>query len=277
MPIAVSLITDEVAPELDAGLRMAAEEGLALVDVRSIGGINFMSLEPDEQKRAAKQVRDAGLAVGTLATPLLKWPAPGCEAVDMGDQFGFSRNGRSNAQLYDDAFRAADILECRNLRVFSLLAHDAFCLSDLDRDIEMLTRLAERHDATLHIENEHVCNLQTVPDLVAAVDRWRHPRVKALLDIANAWRTARPTADDIAAIAPHVSQSHFKDWSASKGRFVALGEGDIPFRAMLEPLYEAQRSRPITFVVETHVPDDQPAATLQSVRALKALARLDPG
>lgn len=272
MPIAVSLITDEVSPDLADGLRMAADEGLGLVDVRSIGGVNFMSLDTAQQIAAARQIRDAGLTVGTLATPLLKWAAPGHAAADMGDQFGFDRRGRTNGELYEDAFRCAEILGCRNLRIFSLLGHAGFDLAELDADYEALVRLAERHDVLLHIENEHVCNLHTVSDLVAAMHRWRNPRLRALLDIPNAWRRQRPSPADLKAVVPFVSQIHFKDWSEAKGRMVALGEGDIPFRMLLEPVYAASANRNLTFVVETHVPDDPANATRRSVRALKALA-----
>lgn len=272
MSISLSLITDEVAPTLADGLRMALDEGLTKVDMRSIDGVNFMSLDAARQQAAAREVRDAGLTVGTLATPLLKWPAPGQTATDMGDQFGFDARGRTFDQLYEDAFRCAELLGCRNLRVFSYLRYDNFDLAVLDEPYEKLARLAERHDATLHIENEHVCNLHSVSDLSAAMERWRHPRIRALLDIPNAWRRARPELADIERIATFVDQSHFKDWSAEKGRFVPLGEGDIPFPALLEPLYREARSRDLTFVVETHVPDGQPAATLASLRHLKTLA-----
>ncbi len=272
MSIRVSLITDEIAPELAPGLRMAAEEGLATVDVRSIGGVNFMSLDAAQQQAAARQIRDAGLVVGTLATPLLKWPAPGRSADDMGDQFGFDRRGRSNDQLYEEAFRCADVLGARNVRVFSLLKYDGFRFADLDADVEKLIRLAERHDVTVHIENEHVCNVHTVGDLIAAMEHWQNPRLQALLDITNAWRAEPASVDEVARLAPFVSQSHFKDWSAAKSRMVALGEGDVPFASLLQPLYAEARTRELTFVVETHVPDEQPGATLRSVRALKRLA-----
>jgi L-ribulose-5-phosphate 3-epimerase len=272
MPITVSVLTDEISPDLDAGLAMAVGEGLTTVDIRSIGGANFLSLDSDAQRAVARRIREVGLAVGTLATPLLKWPAPGKAASDMGDQFGFDPQGRTHDQLYEDAFRCADLLGARNLRIFSLLRHDGFHLAELDADYDKLTRLAERHEATLHIENEHVCNLHTVGDLIAAMHRWRHPRLKALLDIPNAWRRERPTAAAIEAVTPFVEQIHFKDWSEAQGRMVALGEGDIPFRLLLEPVYAAAHDRQFTFVVETHVPSEPAAATRRSIRALKALA-----
>ncbi|MEZ5854082.1 MAG: TIM barrel protein [Hyphomicrobiaceae bacterium] len=242
------------------------------IDVRSIGGVNFMSLDASQQKAAARQIGDAGLQVATLATPLLKWPAPGRSADDMGDQFGFDPGGKSVDQLYEDAFRCAEVLGTRNIRVFSLLKYDGFRFADLDADYGKLVRLAERHDVTVHIENEHVCNFHTVADLIAAMEHFGHPRLRALLDITNAWRAERASEDQVARLAPFVDQSHFKDWSAAKGRMVALGEGDVPFAVLLQPLYEEAKSRHLTFVVETHVPDDQPGATLRSVRALKRLA-----
>lgn len=273
MAITISLITDEVSPILADALRMASDQQLSQVDVRSIGGINFMSLDESRQRAVAKEIREAGLAVGTLATPLLKWPAPGRDATDMGDQFGFDTKGRTPAQLYEDAFRCAETLGARHLRVFSYLKYPGFALGDLEADIAALLRLAERHDATIHVENEPVCNVHTVAELTAAMRHWNHPRLRALLDIPNTWREAPPSLNDIAAVAPYVDQIHFKDWSKAAGRMVALGDGDIPFRALLAPIYKAAQSRALTFVVETHVPSDPMAATLKSVTALKALAQ----
>ncbi|MGE0765098.1 MAG: sugar phosphate isomerase/epimerase family protein [Hyphomicrobiaceae bacterium] len=272
MPISLSLITDEVSPVLGEGLRMAAEEGLAKVDVRSIGGINFMSLDESAQRAVAREIRDAGLSVGTLATPLLKWPAPGRSADDVGDQFGFDMRGRTHDELYEDAFRCAEILGARDLRIFSLLTYDGFALDALDRDYGKLLHLAEQRDMTLHVENEPVCNISTVADLVPAMQRWAHPRLRALLDIPNAWRRRRPSEADLEAVTPFVSQLHFKDWSDAENRRVALGEGNIPFRRLLGPVYAAARERDVTFVVETHMPSEPAAGTLRSLRALKLLA-----
>jgi hypothetical protein len=177
MSICLSLITDEVSPVLADGLRMAAEEGLGKVDIRSIGGVNFMSLDEAAQRSAANEIRDAGLAVGTLATPLLKWPAPGHAAADMGDQFGFDTKGRTTDQLYEDAFRCADILGARNLRVFSLLKHDGFTLAELDDDYARLIRLAEKHDVTIQPAHRRGSRRRHAPLAEpAAASPPRHPQ-----------------------------------------------------------------------------------------------------
>jgi sugar phosphate isomerase/epimerase len=271
----LAVITDEVSPRLEDGIAFALDEGLAWVDVRSVGGVNFLSLDRAEQQRAARAIRDAGLSVGCLATPLLKWPPPGRGAASLGDQFGFDRRGRTDAQLYADAFEAASILGTRNLRIFSFLTYDGFALDDLRGDLEQLLKLAEAHDGVLHVENEPVCNIRTVPDLTRLMQAWRHPRLNALLDIGNAWWAgAPPTAADLEAIMPFVTLMHFKDFDRQARRVVPVGEGDIPFSDLLRVCLGATKDRVPAFIVETHVPSDPAGATRRSVAGLRAaLAR----
>lgn len=273
MPHTLSVLTDEISPSLSAAIRFAAEEELATVDVRSVDGVNFLSLPPERQMAVARELKDAGLAVGCLATPLLKWPAPGRTAATMGDQFGFDAAGRSVAQLYDDAFRAAEVLGTRHLRVFSFLAYNGFEPGDLDPEYESLVHRAERHGATIHVENENVCNIASVADLIAVLGRIGHPRLRALLDIPNAWRAGTPpTAAELRTVMPLVDQMHFKDYSKARGRFVVLGEGDIPFAEQLPVCVGAAAGRSLAYVVETHVPDDQPGSTRRSLAVLRRLA-----
>lgn len=279
----ISVITDEVSPRLEDGIVFALEEGVSIVDVRSIGGVNFLSLDPVAQKAAARQIRDAGLKVGCFATPLLKWSPPGKTAKTVGDQFGFDAKGRSNAELYRDAFEAASILGARDLRIFTFLTYDGFAVSDLQRDLDQLLRLAERHDAVLHVENEPVCNVDGVGELVRLMQAWRHPRLRALLDIGNAWWAGKPTSEaELREVMPYVSIMHFKDFSASAGRVVSLGAGDVPYATLLRTCLGATNGRALTLTVETHVPSDPAQATRASLAALRsclatALAPTDGG
>lgn len=272
MPHEISVITDEVSPDLGAGIRFATDEGLATVDVRSVGGVNFLSYDVAGQAAIARQIRDAGLKVGCLATPLLKWSPPGRAAATSGDQFGFDMKGRTTDELYEDTFAAAARLGTRHLRIFSFLTYDGFKLSDLDADYGKLLALAEQHDCTLHVENEPVCNVLSVADLVALMQAWRHPRLKSLLDIGNACRAgAPPTPADLAAVMPFVDQVHFKDYSVGGERYVPMGEGDIPYGELMGPCFKAAAGRRLSLTIETHVPGEQPGATRRSLAGLRAL------
>ena len=59
MSITFSVITDELAPDPAVGIAFAVANGLDRVDIRSVGGVNFLSLDRDEQRRVARQIRDA--------------------------------------------------------------------------------------------------------------------------------------------------------------------------------------------------------------------------
>lgn len=275
MAFTLSVLTDEVSPDLAAGLRFAVEEGLDTVDIRSVGGVNFLSLEPAHQLQIAGAIGAAGLKVGCFATPLLKWARRGTSAGSAGDQFGFDAKGRSDAELFEDAVEAAALLGTRNLRIFTYLTYAGFKPSDLDDDFGQLLALADKYDVTLHVENEPVCNIATVPELTALVKAWNHPRLRALLDIGNAAnRDAPPTPADLAAVMPFVDMMHFKDYAKARRAFAPMGEGDVPYAALLPTCWAAAAGRPLMLTVETHVPGDQPNATRRSVAALRRLAGL---
>jgi sugar phosphate isomerase/epimerase len=270
-PYTLSVITDEFSPRLEDGIAFAIEEQLTTVDVRSIDAVNFLSLERWQQERAALHIKDAGLKVGCLATPLLKWPAPGKTAATMGDQFGFEARGRKPDEIYRDAFQAAAVLGTRNLRIFTYLTYDGFRIEDLREDLDMLLKLADEYDAVLHVENEPVCNVQSVPELVQLMQAWRHPRLRALLDIGNAWWADKPPSEaDLVAVMPFVDLMHFKDFDARAKRVVPMGEGDIPFAELVRVCLDAAKGRTLAFSVETHVPSNPAQATRTSLAGLRA-------
>jgi sugar phosphate isomerase/epimerase len=270
-PYTLSVITDEFSPRLEDGIAFAIEEGLTMVDVRSIDAVNFLSLDRRAQARVAEHIKAAGLTVGCLATPLLKWAAPGKPVATMGDQFGFDAGGRSTEDLYGDAFEAAALLGTRNLRIFSFLTYDGFRIEDLRHDLELLLQLADKYDAVLHVENEPVCNIQSVADLVRLMEAWRHPRLKALLDIGNAWWAEKPPSEaDLVALMPFVSQMHFKDFDARARRVVPMGEGDVPYAKLIRLCLDAAKGRTLGFSIETHVPSDPARATRNSLAGLRA-------
>lgn len=271
----LSVLTDEVSPDLSVGLRFAREEGLDTVDIRSIGGINFLSIEPKRQQAIADEIKAAGLKVGCFATPLFKWPRPGTSAGGMGDQFGFDRKGRTDAELFEESCEAAALLGTDNLRIFSYLTYDGFKLTDLEDDYGALLALADKYDLTLHVENEPVCNIATVPDLIALMRAWNNPRLRALLDIGNAtYSGAPPSPVELEAVIPFAELLHFKDYAKAAHAYAPMGAGDIPFEALMPGCWNAAGSRPLSLVVETHVPGDQPNATRRSLAGVRRLTAL---
>ncbi len=269
----IAFVNDELKAPLAATIAFAEENGVTALEMRSIDGRNFLALSPDEQKDAARRIADAGLKVVGLASPLLKWAAPGRAAGRLGDQFGFEIGTRSLGEIARLAADAVHRLGTRNVRIFSFLTYEGFKLADLEGTLDELLALAEREDLVLHVENEPVCNIRDETDLMALMQARRHPRLRALLDIGNIYATGvKPDAGRMAALMPFVDHMHFKDFSIGAGRrHVAVGEGDVPYGAFIDACLAAAPGRALTLSVETHVPDDPVVATQRSLVRLREL------
>jgi sugar phosphate isomerase/epimerase len=269
--LTICLITDEVSPSLDEGLAFAHEEGIGTIDLRVIDGRNVLALSRGELADAAQRVRAAGLSVSCICTPLLKWSPPGKTARSEGDQFGFELGDRTPRDVYAQAFAAAEILGARNLRVFSYLAYDDYCVDDLREPIEDLLALAEKFDMKVHVENEGVCNIGGLAELEAVMTTYRHPRLRALPDIANAYRSSQPpSAADLTRLLPFSDILHIKDHSNVARRFVAVGEGDIPIATLLAATLPT-REAPLTLTIETRASSEPVATTRRSVNGLRRM------
>ena len=266
--LTLCLITDEVSPSLDEGLAFARAEG---IDLRVIDVRNVLALSLGELAGAAQRERAAGLSVSSVCTPLLKWSPPGKASQAKGDQFGFELGDRAPGVVYAQAFEAAEVLGARNLRIFSYLTYDGYRVDDLREPIDALLALAEKFDMKLNVENEGVCNIAGFAELEALVTAYRHPRLRALPDIANVYRRGQPpSAADLARLLPFTDMLHFKDYSDAAQRFVAMGEGDIPFAALLGATLPAHAG-PLTLTIETHAPSEPAATTRRSVQGLRRM------
>jgi sugar phosphate isomerase/epimerase len=269
--LTICLITDEVSPSLDEGIAFAREEGIGTIDLRVIDGRNVLALSRGELAEAAQRVRAAGLSVTCICTPLLKWSPPGKTARTEGDQFGFELGERTPRDVYAKAFAAAEILGARNLRVFSYLAYDGYCVDDLREPVEDLLALAEKFDMKVHVENEGVCNIAGLAELETMMTTYRHPRLRALPDIANAYRmSVPPSAADLARLLPFTDILHIKDYSNAARGFVAVGEGDIPIAALLAATLPG-REAPLTLTIETHAASEPAATTRRSISGLRRM------
>jgi len=270
--LTISFITDEVSASLDEALDFAQAQDIRSIDLRVLDGSNVLSLAREELAGAARRVRAAGLSVSCLCTPLLKWSPPGKTSPKKGDQFGFELGERAPSAVFAQAFEAAEILGARNLRIFSYLTYEDYRVDDLFAPLGDLIALAEKFDMKLHVENEGVCNIAGFADLETLMLACRHPRLRALPDIANAQRSSSmpPSAAALARLLPFTDIIHCKDYSNVARRFVAFGEGDIPFAPLLAATLPAH-DQALTLTIETHAPTDAAATTRRSLEGLRRM------
>ena len=122
----------------------------------------------------------------------------------------------------------------------------------------------------VHVENEGVCNIAGFAELEALMTMYRHPRLRALPDIANAYLRSEPpsAAAALERLLPFTDILHIKDYADAARRFVAVGEGDIPLATLLAATLPS-REAPRTLTIETHASSDPVATTRRSVNGLR--------
>ena len=269
----LSVIGDEIGPTLDEMLSFCAETGVKRLEMRTLEGRNLMGMTLDEVAAIATRIHKARIMVPTFVSPVLKWAAPGKGVKGGKVDFAFDPAACPSPDPFQHAFDIALMLGATRLRIFSWLAYDGFAPGDLAEPLRALCHFADEYGVDLQMENEPVCNVATIADLDAMLRTFSHRRIRPLVDICNAYsQGAPPTPDELRAVAPRTDHVHLKDRSATLGKTVTIGHGDVDFAGLLPILLSGTRSREVLASIETHVPADPRNATRRNVHAVRHLA-----
>jgi len=273
--LALAVIGDEIGPSLPEMLSFCRENEVRRLDMRTVDGRNLLGMTLDEVAGIGRTLKDAGIAVPTFVSPVLKWPAPGKAPAGGKVDFAFDPGTCPTGNPLTHAFDVATVLGAGKIRVFSFLRYPGFKPNDLRTPMDTLLDHAERTGVTVEIENEPVCNVGSVAELAAyfAALVEPSPLLKPLVDIGNSWSIGEPPTDsEIAALAPMVDLIHLKDRDFAAKRTVPVGDGDVPWATELKRLLAHATAPEIVASMETHCPQDGRQATAKSLAALRRIA-----
>jgi L-ribulose-5-phosphate 3-epimerase len=241
----IAAITDEFSPDLSAALDGMAAVGMTGAELRVVGGKNMIDLPDAEVDRIRETVAGRGMAIMSLASPLLKCVLPESPALDsrvQHDVFGSPHTYEDQPRLTRRAFEIADRLGAGIIRVFSYW-RTVEPEKTYDRVAEALSALgdeAARRGVIIALENEHACNVATAAETAKLLERFRHPAVKVLWDPANASILGEVPfphgysllpADQIVHV--HAKDCFVKDFKPTWG---PVGEMGIDWRGQIDAL-----------------------------------------
>ena len=273
--LALAVIGDEIGPSLPEMVSFCAENDVRRLDMRTVDGRNLLGMTLEEVDAIGRQLRAAGLTVPTFVSPVLKWAAPGKAPTDGKVDFAFDPTTCPAENPLAYAFDVATVLGATKIRVFSFLRYPGFKSVDLDAAMYRLVDLADRHDVTVEVENEPVCNIGSVGELTGYFASLIEPssRLRPLVDIGNSWIIGQPPSDDdFETLGPMVDLIHLKDRDFEAKRTVPLGDGQVPWARELERLLAHVVEPEVVASMETHCPHDGRNATAKSVAALRRIA-----
>lgn len=278
----IAAITDEFSPDIETAVRSMAEIGMTGAELRMVFGKNILDLTDDELGRAIDIVRERGLEIVSISSPLLKCVLPDAPEVDarfQKDIFASAHTFEDQPRLAARAFEIARRTGARIIRVFSYwrTVRPEECFGRVVDALRGLAVQAAAHNAIIGLENEHACNIATGEETARVLAALEHPNLKVVWDPANALVSGEtPFPDGYRRIAPgRIGHVHAKDCVRQAGSLAwgPLGEGVIDWKGQVEALVQDGYAGWIS--LETHWTGphgDKHEASLICGRNLKALA-----
>ena len=227
--IRLSAFADEISPELDEQIAVLKEEGITLVELRSVWNINVLELTDDQVTVILERFSANGIGVSAIGSPIGKVPID----APLADELRRLERAIELARRFDAAL----------IRIFSYYPGAGMPSSERaayrEDALERLARLAalagsagvtlvHENDADLYGDTAERC-----VDILKTVDS---PSLKAAFDPANFIVSSDipyPAAYDL--LLPWLAHVHVKD-AVPERTVVAAGEGAARWPELLERL-----------------------------------------
>jgi L-ribulose-5-phosphate 3-epimerase len=231
----LSVITDEIADDLQTALQVVREFGIDRVELRTLWGVNIAQADEATLRRAKSLLQDHGMGVCSLATPVFKT-----------DLFGTSERGPMHAAqeadlatqlpLLQHCLEVAALFDAPLVRIFAFWRAGALTPEREAQILGWLERAiphAERAGIVLGLENEHSCQVGTGAELAQVLGKLNSPYLVGVWDPGNAFVLGESAQAGFDAAQPYVRHIHIKDAIRQPDgsvRWVVVGQGDIGYR-----------------------------------------------
>ena len=213
----LSGFADEIDDDFEKQCAVLNQLDLANIELRSAWGVNVLDLDDDQLQRARAILKDHGIAVSSIGSPIGK--------ISITDDF------EPHLARHDIALARAEFFGAPYIRLFSFFIPEG---DDPDghrdeviRRMTALAARAERHDVILLHENEKEIFGDIPRRCVDIVETVASPKLRLAWDAANFVQCGvRPFTEGYLSIRPHLEYMQIKDALRSTGEVVPAGAGD---------------------------------------------------
>lgn len=241
-----SAFADEAASDLHGQISALKDNGISYIEPRFIDKRGVITLSDEELMTVKAELDCAGIKVGSLGSPLGKFPIDG----DFDEQLS----------VLDTALRACEILGAKRMRMFSFYIpngeYDKY-RDEVIKRLSQMVQIASSRGITLCHENEEGIygqDPERVSDLLTSVDG-----LGGIFDPANYCVVGDDAMDGFNATLPHLEYLHIKD-ALTKGKpgtesgmvILPAGEGDGRIGEVLDMVNEATNGK-IMLTLEPHL------------------------
>ena len=238
----LSAFADEASPIFDEQLRILAEEGVSLVELRGADGKNCADLTLEEAEVIRRKLDAAGVGLSALGSPFGKYPLAQPFEVHM--------------EKFRHGLEICRVLGAKRIRMFSFYPSEPETWDDAAREevlrrLDAMLTLAEEAGVQLVHENEkgiYGDNTERNADLLAHFGS----RLGFAFDPANFIQCGVKPLEAYETLHERITYMHIKDALMADGAVVCAGHGDGDVPEILRRL-NAEREDEIILTVEPHL------------------------
>lgn len=271
----LTVITDEISPNLDYSLEICKEYGISSVDLRMVWGKNIVELSEEDIYRVQSSLKSKEMSAWVITGPLFKCYFPESWLASKRSS-SFSRNFDKNYEKLNQQIYLADKLGTKYIRGFGFFKDGKKSKSVWTKLINYYheaASVAKERNKIILVENEHVTYLDSFENMLKFFEELAEPNVKCLLDpgnFLNYGQLLKP--EDYVPILRYVEHIHVKDAKRRIPGIVALfgvvGEGKIGYKDLFEFLIKNGYKG--KFSLETHVLRNKEKTSRKSLANMKS-------
>ncbi len=204
--------SDEAASDLGGQIAAMKRNGLDGTEIRGVDGRNITALTVKEAAEVLRRLKDSGLSVWSVGSPIGKIPLDGDFAAHL--------------DLLRHTLELAGALECGNLRMFSFYlpegAKPEDCRNEVISRLGQTVEIAEAYGVSLCHENEKGIYGDLASRCAELLDAV--PALRCVFDPANFIQCGQDVPEAWALLGRRVYYMHIKD-ALADGTVVPAGKG----------------------------------------------------
>ena len=237
----ISAFADEHSPDLAGQIAALQSFGISYLELRFLDGKNIADLTLWEAKQAAERLRDGGIRVSALGSPLGK--------INLADDFA------AHLEKAKNVFEIAGIMDTDKIRMFSFYLHSgksrAQCRSEVIDKLGTMLELADGFGVKLCHENEASIYGQTPEQCKDILDAFGG-RLRSVFDMGNfVLEGCKPWPDGYELLKNYIEYVHIKDGLAA-GAIVPAGCGEAHIQQILHA-FRDEFGKDVLLTIEPHL------------------------
>jgi len=208
----VYAFADEASGMIDKQIVAMKRNGLSGLEIRNVDGTNVSDISLEKAKKVHEKLKEAGLAVWSIGSPLGK--------IGIEDDF------ETHMEKFRHTLEIAKVLECNNIRMFSFYMPEGKepeeYREEVIRRLKVMVEAAKGSGIDLCHENEKGIYGDVAKrclEIHKAV-----PELKGIFDPANFIQSGQDTVEAWEQLKPYIKYLHIKD-ALENGRVVPAGAG----------------------------------------------------